>query len=169
MSKIGKITNIITNLHGWVSMIMETIRLLITENFLWVVRKSQLWFHLDISNESSLRHSFCYSGCQRLFFFPAFLICLLAGKDHRWSPWQTFVWVLLWTQATYLKPCYNGRINYLTGFILLKCRNLKKKKVPSGSLKKNPDEKHLFSLGLTFQAMKSCKLVSVLRDRFMYS
>ena len=69
MSKIGKITNIITNLHGWVSMIMETIRLLITENFLWVVRKSQLWFHLDISNESSLRHSFCYSGCQRLFFF----------------------------------------------------------------------------------------------------
>jgi len=44
-----------------------------------------------------------------------------------------------------------------------------KKKVPAGSLKKNPDEKHLFSLGLTFQAKKSCKLVSVLRDRFMYS
>ena len=39
-----------------------------------------------------------------------------------------------------------------------------KKKSARGFSQKNPDEKHLFSLGLTFQAMKSCKLVSVLRD-----
>lgn len=40
-----------------------------------------------------------------------------------------------------------------------------KKKAPAGSLKKNLDEKHLFSLGLIFLAMKSCKLVSVLSDK----